>query len=527
MGKAGVQTIISAMQKRSRELKHSNPKQDLPTNFWEFIKVIRPTYYRGYQEGYKFLYFPMQLLLQGEEVLIFCKGSQVGATEVFLCYMLSQLYHSHRNIFYMLPTADEVSDFSAARFNPVVEECEILEGAFKYDNVHHKRCRNANLYLRGGNSPSKIKSVPVSLLIIDELDEISQAVISVVEERLSGSLEKQRILLSTPTLPDVGIWKRYSNSIQYAYFVPCTFCGLFQVFSFEDNLDLDKGELHCIKCKKAWSHQEKISMVVSGEWRKQREEGDGVGFHISQLYSPTVTTKEICTKYKQIEGETQKQVFLNHKLGLPYVAEGARLSGALVDSRLGSVVGTKECYIGIDVSQANLHYYVLISIHEVGIIIEECGRITWEDLPKLINTWVIRGVVIDANPERHSARKAQEALNCSCFLALYPPIQTLFSVNQDKGLVSIYRTEIIDLIFERFRTDHIMINEKVIKQGEYENLKKHLCSTTRQYREKKEGVFEAFYQEVGDDHYLHALCYAEIASRIGGHIEERVAGSFL
>lgn len=526
MGVYGVQAIIAALQRRRRELKNNSSQGALPTTFWKFIEKVRPTYYKGYQKGYKFLSFPLSLLLQGEQNLIFCKGSQVGATEVFLSYILFQLYQKKRNIFYMLPTADEVSDFSAARFNPVIEECGELEKAFKYDNVHHKRCGSVNLYLRGGNSKSKIKSVPVSLLIIDEVDEISAEVVEIVEERLSGSLEKQIITLSTPTLPDVGVWKKYKNSSQYSYMLTCPFCSVSQTLSFEDSLNMEKEILKCRRCKRGWSHLEKIEMVSKGEWQLQKK-GNGIGFHISQLYSPTVTAQEICRKYKEIEGETQKQVFLNHKLGLPYISAGSKLSGELVDSRLGNEYSNKERYVGIDISQSNLHYVVLISVHSAGIVIEKVCRSTWEDLPKYMQKWEVYGIVVDANPERYSARQFQEAVSCSCFLALYPNIKTLIQIDEKKGIVSINRTEIIDLVFNRFREDHILIQEKIMRSGEYENLKKHLCSTTRQYREKKEGVFEAFYQEVGDDHYLHALCYAEIASRIQSVGEERIVGSFL
>lgn len=507
--------------KKMMEFLFVEETQPQKLNFFQFLVKYRPNY--NYNAEYSYLKKPLELALQNEKEIIFCKGSQVGVTEAFLSYTLFQLYQNHKNIFYMLPTGDEVSDFSAARFNPIIEQSEELSKAFLYDNVHHKRCGTANLYLRGGNSPSKIKSVPVKLLIIDEIDEIPSSSIDIVEERLAGSLEKQIIKISTPTLPDLGIWKEYKNSEQYKYEITCQ-CGEKQSLTFEDNLDIADELLHCRKCKRSWTHKEKTEMIIAGEWQK-KSEGQSIGFHISQLYSSTVTTQEICQKYKKIDSETKKQVFMNHKLGLPYVSEGAKLTGELVDSRLGNITNTSNCYAGIDVSQSNYHYIVIVSSHDAGVIVETCFRATWEDMKKKLEQWKVRNVIIDANPERHSARKFQESLNIGCLLALYPPMKELFAIDEQKQMIKISRTEIIDIVFERFRSDHIMINERVL-QGEYQNFKKHLCSTTRQYREKKEGIFEAFYREVGDDHYLHALCYAEIASRFQG-VRNEFAGNFL
>ena len=78
-------------------------------------------------------------------------------------------------------------------------------------NVGHKRARAVNLYLRGSNSRSRLKSVPVGYLTIDEYDEMYESAedgpgtawnsIALARERLSGHRDKHELDLSTPRVP--------------------------------------------------------------------------------------------------------------------------------------------------------------------------------------------------------------------------------------------------------------------------------------------------------------------------------------
>jgi hypothetical protein len=189
------------------KIKQSTKKVDHPKDFWSFLSIIGNL---KYDAGYAYLKYPIECMLAGES-LDFCKGSQIGATESVLNYCFFSLVESQKDIFYMLPTDADCEDFSSARFNTIVNYNEEIARNFDSDNVHHKKYKAANIYIRGANNSSKnkskIKSVPVKILVEDELDEISEDSQLQVEERLSGSLEKQIIRVSTPTLADRGIWK--------------------------------------------------------------------------------------------------------------------------------------------------------------------------------------------------------------------------------------------------------------------------------------------------------------------------------
>ena len=495
-------------------------------DFWSFLSKIGNL---SYDSDYAYLKYPLQLALNGES-LSFCKGSQIGATEAILNYSFYSLVERQRSIFYMLPTDFECADFSSARFNTLVNANETIAKEFDADNVHHKKYRTANLYLRGaGNtkkSKSKIKSVPVSLLVMDELDEISEDTQLQVEERLSGSKSKQEIKISTPTLSDRGIWKEWNKSAQHIYLLKCVHCGHEQQLDFDLTVDLESKSYRCVKCRKAWTHEEKLAMVRNGRWQKICD-GNVAGFAISQLYSPTVTASELITKHLEADTDLRKQVFFNHKLGLPFSAEGARLSEDVVALRLGIAKDAGLTRVaGIDVGQG-LHHVVVCAWHDVGPIVIDIFRASWQDLPNLLIKHGVQCAVIDANPERSKSREFVQAIG-NGWMAIYPSGLKLPYVTLEKEqIVNIQRTEIIDNVLDRFRKDTICINSVLAQHAEFNNFKKHIASVTRLYRESR-GNVEAYYTESGADHYLHALCYAEIAGRIGGQVTfDGVSGSFI
>lgn len=510
------------------------------TDFFDFQAKYRPSV--NYEREYSFLRYPLEMIARGNNVT-FCKGSQIGVTEAMLTYTLYSLLVCGKNVFYLLPTMDEASDFSASRFNAVVESNDELKNEFIYDNVSHKRCGRSNLYLRGSNAHSKLKSVPVSILIIDEYDEISPESIAIVQERLSGSIEKQVISVSTPTLPDFGIWERYQKLARYEFILSCLHCGKMQSLTIDSNLDKDKGTYFCRHCKKPWTQAEKIGMIAIASkrgdthgWELQESSGNSreFGFHVSQLYSPTVTAKEISEKLQESDTEISKQAFYNHKLGLPYVAESSRLTGDILDRCIFPDVrmDIPQRTAGIDVSQSNLHYVVITCWYrDYGPTIEGVFRSSWEELPQKLKSLNVTGVVIDANPERHLARRLQESYGTgNVLLALYPNgLKEKYQIESQTGLIKIHRTEAIDCLFARFRGKTIAIRPEIAKNPEYEKLKQHCCNVVRQYREVK-GQMESHYNAIGDDHYLHALSYATIAAECflsGYYFQDRVVGTFI
>lgn len=474
---------------------------------------------RGFDYTKSFTYMKKILLEKSPRVVI-CKGAQLGFSEGMINLSVWNLLKK-RPVLYILPSADEVSDFSQGRINQLVDASPVMKNNFCVDNVGHKLLGGTSLYLRGAHSRTKLKSIPVGFLVCDEFDEIEEEMIHLARERLSGHEHHQEFDLSTPSLPDVGIFKEFSKCDQHYYYIPCPACSKRQKLEIDDNVKGDR--LYCKYCSHRITHMEKNTAITKGSWELVSK-GNGIpGYHLSQLYSSKVRIQEIVQLMLEMEGnETLKQEIFNSKFGLPYEAKGSRLEGSLIDSRIGILGGNRHLFMGIDVSLESLHYCVVVSRTECGLVVEDTLRLTWEDIPKELRKRSIACCVIDARPETTKAKELRAEYH-KVFLAQYLPQKELFTI--DKEYVKIERTEEIDNIIGMFNTNRILIQNTL---RDYATFKSHCTNEVRAYRKNRAGILESYYSEVGPDHYLHALLYADIASRIGGSLEmEGIVGSFL
>ena len=109
-----------------------------------------------------------------DEFIVGQKAAQLGFTEVALDKCFYAIDIKGLSVMYVLPASNpDASDFSTSRFDPALELSPHLEHLFsEVKNIGHKRAGSANLYLRGSRSRSQLKSVPVGLLILDEMLDV-------------------------------------------------------------------------------------------------------------------------------------------------------------------------------------------------------------------------------------------------------------------------------------------------------------------------------------------------------------------
>lgn len=529
--------LAKRIEKEAEELEQKTRKSNLRDelsrmSFFDFCRRFRPDL--SYDHGYAYLRYIIELLLQGVSVVV-QKGSQQGFTELLLNYALYSLLVRKKNIFYMLPTDSDIRDLTSGRIDPLFLDFEDLRALFEVDNVHLKQAGRASWYLRAGMTragrpTSKIKVVSVGILVIDEYNEIPEITIPIVRERLSGSEHKQEVFFSTPYEGSSGISPLMNTRKVLEYFLACLQCGAQQVIDFDLTLDLDHAEYRCIECKRPFSHEEKLQMVAGGDWRvTKNHELNGIALQSSQLYSPTVTAQEIVTSYEGADNDLKKQAFFNHKLGLPYTAEGSRLSPEYVDNCVMSFdIPETDRIAGIDVSSGGLHYVSVGYMTDYGPVVFEVAKVSWNDLSEFLKMRGVTVAVIDFLPEKHAARNFVSDFSGEAWVALYPSgIEVLFRQDEDTRVVKIHRTEIIDTILSRFRETKICLLPHVYESNEWRVLKEHILSVIRKYREVR-GQYEAYYEESGGDHYLHSLVYMEIAGRLQNkETADEIAGSFI
>ena len=466
------------------------------------------------------------------------KAAQLGYTETVLNIAFYNIDVLARDVLYVLPNrTPDASDFSASRFDPALEMSPHLSNLFSnVKNIGHKRAGMANLYIRGSQSRAGLKSIPVAVVVLDEIEEFNAEAIPLAMERASGQTEKNIWMISTPSVEDVGIDLQFKNSTQEHFFFKCPSCDKYIELQWPDNFTVAEGNsgsfIKCNLCQAHLPHANKAEWLKTGIWVPSVAAGNAAatirGFYINQLYSPTVTPEEFAAKYQaSLTNPADEQEFYNSKLGLTHAVKGARLNDEDITKCIGAT-GTPAlaqpvlCTMGVDVG-AFLHYEIdqwqinrelkTSDINnECTLTVLEAGKVNdFEQLDDLMQRYNIRCCVIDAQPERRKAKEFASKYPGRVYLCFYGKGITGKQINVHtdpaEPLITVDRTSWLDLSLSRFRNGTIRLPATI--DWEYRS---HLRAPIRWYRKDKNGNPVAEYRHDNKpDHYAHARNYAEIA----------------
>ena len=154
-----------------------------------------------------------------------------------------------RDVLYVLPTSLAASDFSKSRFSAAPANSPYLRSIFSDTNaVNLKRAGGNSLYIRGSRGRTNLKSIPVSELILDEVDEMDQQQIWLALERLSGQVHKRVWAISTPTIPNFGINKLYEGSDKSHFFFRCPHCNRLTELVWPDCIEIIGEHVNDPRC---------------------------------------------------------------------------------------------------------------------------------------------------------------------------------------------------------------------------------------------------------------------------------------
>lgn len=479
------------------------------------------------------------------EIIIGQKAAQMGYTEWALNIAFYNIDIKQIDVLYVLPAkTPDASDFSAARFDPALELSPHLSKIFSdVKNVGHKRSGSCNLYLRGSKSRSGLKSIPTGLVILDELDEMEQDNISLATERSAGQLERKILMLSTPTIEDHGINREFKLSSQEYYYFKCPSCSKFIDLTFPESIIITAEHLHdprianshyiCKYCKTTLHHQLKSDYFLKDQWvASYTNSNERRGFNINQMYSTSLSGKpaHFAENYlKSLTNPADEQNFFNSNLGKTFETVDAKIKLAELDACTKSYSNNTKprsntiITMGIDVGKF-LHFTIcewyLNNTNTFDIHTSAYNKILlvkkvldFEDLDQYIVDYGVNSGVIDAHPER---RKAYEL--CTrfwgiiklCYYARDINGKTIHHWAAEEASINVDRTSWLDISISRFRKGTASI--PIDTPWEF---KQHMMALTRIYEKDTNGNPVAHYlTPAGEDHYAHALNYAEIALEV-------------
>jgi hypothetical protein len=477
------------------------------------------------------------------------KAAQMGFTEIGINRAFFILDILQRDVLYVLPTALNASDFSRSRFAPALKYSPYIKSMFTDINtVNLKQAGTQTLYIRGSRGDSNLKSIPVSELILDEVDEMDQDQIWLAFERLSGQKTQNIWAISTPTLPNRGIHKLYQTTTQEHFFFKCPSCSksieLMWPESFElcgeaiNDPDIHKSHLKCTECNNKLNHEDKPSFLGDGFWQPTdlNASKDERGFNINQLYSFTVTPSKVAAAYFRGMGdEGAMSEFYKSKVGQPYIPEGGQVTDSKIDACVRSysreddrptIGGERFITMGTDQGDwvhFNIDEWFLPEIGPDINVIAICKNVFhgkfnaqieggWGKLDELMREWQVLHCVVDADPNTLEARRFALRFPGYVTLCRYrrgvPQKSIQLTEDHERvPMATVDRTNWIDCGLGRFHIE----NRITLPRDTSLEYREHMKNLVRSYEKDEHGNLIATYIKTGADHYAHAKVYSEIA----------------
>lgn len=469
------------------------------------------------------------------------KCAQMGYSETMLNLAFYNLDIKKCNVLYLLPNLrPDAQAFTARAFNPAIDTSPHIKQMFgtKTNNIQHKVCGSANLYIRGTNVKSALKSVPVNVLIFDEFDEMDKQNVELAEKRTSGQKYRKNWKVSTPTGPNCGINTYFLRSTQEHFFFPCPCCSRMIELQFPDNLvivgeDPDdprimESHLICRECKGVLPHQDKHKWLRKAEWVPRTPGKMMRGFYINQLYSTSLEPYNTAKDFLLCKRDPQKeQEFYNSNMGLPHIVAGAEITDDMIGNLIKGYEMVSACRpdsivtMGIDVNRTynvEICQWDLADANPIDINAKARCKVIWvgeiEDLmgqgSDLMLKYNVNFCVIDAMPETHLAEQFANAWYGRVRMCRYNHFATARSVfAADKDIsCSVNRTSWLDQSLGRFRNGTILLPRNLPREYA-EQIKSPIRTPCKDTNGNL--VYRYLERDNLPDHYAHARNYAEIA----------------
>ena len=484
-----------------------------------------------------------EIYKQPHRQVVIYKAGQMGASEYAVSRSLWSCDELDATVLYIFPSATRVSDFSAARVGPAIDNSPYLssivgrgtDGKYGTDRVTLRQIRRRFLYMRGASvSPegkaAQLKSVDADVVIFDELDESDSRAPAIALKRLGHSNLKHVVWVSTPSYHERGIHAVYQRSDQREWFVPCPSCGHWQYMTI-DHVVL---EWDALKRPTAWNGQDEerayaacekchaeLDRLTEGVWVPEFPGRELVGYHLTKFFGHTNELLDIVNNLNTVD-ETSRRECYNQDLGLPYAPAGGRITEEMLDAcqreyRAGVVKGERT-FMGVDVGRL-LHVVIRTKAGNDG---ERKLRYavevdTFREVARLIKRFNVSRCVIDGLPETRKARELQAGFRDGrIFLAYYSggsKDQESVQHNLKNGTVTIDRTRSLDELVSMF-----LLEENTIPVGAKHSIKNYYDQVQAPVRVLDDrpsaaGQTVAKYVETGADHFCHAENYCAIAAR--------------
>lgn len=282
-----------------------------------------------------------------------CWGSQTSKTTSFYIMLGFVIDQQPAPILWVFPSAALCRNFSSERWMPFCMDSSVLSkhipvgpggerdsDRFTLLKQEFSRC---TMNLVGAGSQANVRSYPISVLVLDEIDVIDEGIRRECLDRIKGKRSFKILQSSTPISEDGGIWQEFMEGDRRRYWMPCPHCGkeILLRWANEDgdlNIRWDddaRGEddilnlatveatafYRCESCKGEIRDAQKTEMLRKGRWipGSENTQTGTRSYHLSSLFSPVITFGRIAVEYLKSQSTVESaKAFVNGWLAEPY-----------------------------------------------------------------------------------------------------------------------------------------------------------------------------------------------------------------
>jgi hypothetical protein len=483
---------------------------------------------------------------------VFMKSVQCGIS-TYLFVKTIKAMMDNKQVIYAVPNDEDRNELVLNVFNPVVDSVPLYKRNNNgVNNVGIKKFFGGGVKFVSSRRPTAFFSTPAQVVIIDEMDKCHMHNLKFSKDRTASTRilldeDPVHIWVSNPTHTKHGIHSKFLLSDQKYYNFKCGHCGEWQDLDFFTNvvrmIDEYKFELvdtkystdavrdvHCL-CRKCGGIIDRHNDIQ--DWVKKRPSiTDVSGYQISQLFTEQFLIREIVREFElALNGdETDRQVFWNSKLGLPYSGAGAHISEDDI----------RECIVD-DYTMPKKSEYTVAGL-DTGIYLQLAidelvdgtrrravfrDKLTnWDDIKNICHRFNVRCMVIDAQGDIHAPREfARNFKQYGVWLCEYipadrvsagewKPVERYDGGGRRTKFVQVNRTESIDSMVASIQGGIVIYPKNIIhaQKGEFVE---HMTAPKRISIVSKDGRKRFIWDEDGQpDHAFHAENYVHLAARM-------------
>ena len=495
------------------------------------------------------------IMLDDDEHLYLTNNYVVTHNSEWLIVDHFAMAHEGLSVFFVVPKFEMRNTFVQNRVNRCVErvdEYKKIIGESFFDSIAIKSFGKGVIKYVGSNVLSDFKEFPADAIFIDEVDECDADNVHYGRDRLRGSPFQFIRQVGNPKFEGKGIHAFFLESDGREWFVPCSTCGKMAETDWfttvvEAVKDKEGNTLNYKLRDTEWvaGIGRDIRMICPlcggtleraskrGVWVPARPESTVVGYHMSMLCSPINSVSGMWAEFAKAQNDPRRlQQFYNSCLGLPYSAEGSKVTENLlvnsVDPNMHFVVeGTLAhlpdhkhpgpCVMGIDVG-GNFDVHISSKEDNPRRRAACIGKVKQlDDLFDLVKRYNVQHCVIDSMPEANLARDFQLGcipLGCDVWLCRYGSegVDRGHQLNAMTRVITVDRTSALDKSFGQLRAAQ---NILPVNFGTIQGFVDEMCLPIRQVTTDNRGNTKYEWKK-GADHARHADTYAMLANELFG-----------